>query len=148
MCGIRHPLRPRQHRRHIADDIFKCIFLNKNLWISLKISLKFVPKVPIINIPTLVQIMAWLRPGDKPLSEPIIVSLLTHICVTWPQLVSYWNCSRTKCLKCDQLKCQNFLSNFVEMCLHCNMGHNAHCGKNAHHVTNIHFDNNRHFCVS
>ena len=25
------------------------------------------------------QIMAWLRPGDKPLSEPMLVSLLTHI---------------------------------------------------------------------
>ena len=37
------------------------------------------------NIPALVQIMALRRPGDKPLSEPVIVSLLTHICVTWPQ---------------------------------------------------------------
>ena len=25
------------------------------------------------------QIMAWCRPGDKPLSEPMMVSLLTHI---------------------------------------------------------------------
>ena len=31
--------------------------------------------------------MAWRRPGDKPLSEPIMVSLLTHICVTRPQWV-------------------------------------------------------------
>ena len=31
--------------------------------------------------------MAWRRPGDKPLSEPVMVSLLTHICVTWPQRV-------------------------------------------------------------
>ena len=53
--------------------------------ISLKISLKFVPKVRINNIPALVQIMAWRRPGDKPLSEPMMVSLLTHICVTRPQ---------------------------------------------------------------
>ena len=51
----------------------------------IKISLKFVPSVPIINIPALVQIMAWRRPGDKPLSEPIMVTLLTHICVTRPQ---------------------------------------------------------------
>ena len=34
------------------------------------------------------QIMAWRRPGDKPLSEPMMVSLLTHICVTWPQWVN------------------------------------------------------------
>ena len=80
-------LRPRQNGRHFADDIFKCIFLNENAWISLKISLKFFPKVPIDNIPALVQIMAWRRPGDKPLSEPMMVSLLTHICVTGLQWV-------------------------------------------------------------
>ena len=33
------------------------------------------------------QIMAWRRPGDKPLSEPIMVNLPTHICVTQPQWV-------------------------------------------------------------
>ena len=48
----------------LADDIFKCIFLNENVRISIKISLKFVPKRPINNIPVLVQIMAWRRPGD------------------------------------------------------------------------------------
>ena len=32
----------------------------------------------------LVQIMAWRRPGDNPLSEPMMASLLTHICVTRP----------------------------------------------------------------
>ena len=81
-------LRPRQNGRHFADDIFKCIFLNENVWILIKISLKFVPKGPINNIPALVQIMAWRRPGDKPLSEPLMVSLLTHICVTRPQWVN------------------------------------------------------------
>ena len=39
------------------------------------------------NIPTLVQIMAWRRPGDKPLSEPMMVTLSTHICITRPQWV-------------------------------------------------------------
>ena len=48
---------------------------------------KFVHKGPINNIPALVQIMAWRRPGDKPLSESMMVSLLTHICVTRPQWV-------------------------------------------------------------
>ena len=66
---------------------FKCIFLNENVWISLKISLKFVPRVPVNNIPALVLIKAWRRPGNKPLSEPMIVSLPTHICVTRPQWV-------------------------------------------------------------
>ena len=80
-------LRPRQNDRHLADDIFKCIFLTENVWISIDISLKFVPKVQINNIPALVQIMAWCRPGNKLLSEPMMLSLLTHICVTRPQWV-------------------------------------------------------------
>ena len=81
-------LRPRQNGRHFADDTFKCIFLNENVRISIKISLKFVPKGPINNIPALVQIMAWRRPGDKLLSEPMMVSLMTHLCVTRPQWVN------------------------------------------------------------
>ena len=59
--------------RHFAEDIFKCISLNGNIWISLKIWLQFVPKVRINNIPVLAQIMAWRRPGEKPLSEPMMV---------------------------------------------------------------------------
>ena len=78
-------LRPRQNGRHFPDDTFKYIFLNENVIISVKISLKFVPKGPINNIPALVQMMAWRRPGDKPLSEPMVVRLSTHICVTRPQ---------------------------------------------------------------
>ena len=81
-------LRPKQDGRHFPDDIFKCIFLNENVQISIKISLKFVPKGPINNIPALVRIMAWRRAGDKPLSEPMMVSWLTHICVTRPQWVN------------------------------------------------------------
>ena len=65
-------LRPRQNKRHIADDVFKCNFWNENVQISIKISLKFVPKGPINIFPALVQIMAWRRTGDKPLSEPMM----------------------------------------------------------------------------
>ena len=85
-------LRPRQNGRHFADDTFKSIFLNEKDGISIKNSLKFVPKGPINNIPVLVQVMAWRRPGDKPLSEPKVVSLLTHICVTRPQRVNSLQC--------------------------------------------------------
>ena len=81
-------LRPRQNGRRFADDIFKRISLNENVWISIKISLNFVPRGPINNIPALVQIMAWSRPGDKPLSEPTMEIWLTHICVTRPQWVN------------------------------------------------------------
>ena len=83
-----YTLRPRQNGRNFLDDIFKCIILNENVSISIKISLKFVPKGPINNYPALIQIMAWRRSGDKPLSEPMMVSLLTHICVTQPQWVN------------------------------------------------------------
>ena len=81
-------LRPRQNGRHSADGTFKFIFLNQeNIWIPIKISLKFVPKGPININPSMVQIMVWRRAGAKPLSEPMLVSLLTQICVTRPQWV-------------------------------------------------------------
>ena len=80
-------LRPRQHGHHFPDEILKCIFVNENAWISIKFSLNIVPDGPIDNILTLVQIMAWRRLGDKPLSEPMMVLLLTHIWVTRPQWV-------------------------------------------------------------
>ena len=75
--------RPRQNGRHFADDIFKCISLNENIWISFNNSLK----CQINNIPALVPIVAWHRPSDKPLSEPMMVSSPTHICVIRPRWV-------------------------------------------------------------
>ena len=86
-CNYSFPnsLRPRQNRRHFPDDILKCIILKDNVWISLEISLKFVAAVRINNIPALVRTVAWCRPGDKPLFEPVMVDLLTHLCVTRPQ---------------------------------------------------------------
>ena len=75
-------LRPRKNGRHSTDDIFRSIFLNENVWSSLKISLKFVPEVLINSIPTLVQIITWCRPGDKPSFEPMMLILPTHICIT------------------------------------------------------------------
>ena len=74
--------------------IFQMTFSNGFSWlkimklISINISLKFVSRGPINNIPTLVQVMAWRRPGDKSLSEPMMVTLPTHICVTRPQWVN------------------------------------------------------------
>ena len=46
----------------------------KSFYLDKKNSLKFITKCPINNIPPLVQIMAWRRPGDKPLSEPMMVT--------------------------------------------------------------------------
>ena len=73
------------------DDIFRRHFqmhFLENVWISIKFSSKFVPRGQINNVPSLFQIIVWCRPGDKPLSEPMMVSLLKHICVTRPQWVN------------------------------------------------------------
>ena len=69
----------------LADNIFKCIFLNENDRIPSQISLKFVPRSSVDNKPALVQVMAWRRTGDKPLSEPMMDSSPTQICFTRPQ---------------------------------------------------------------
>ena len=74
-------------------DIFQTTFSNAFSWMNMYEFLFkfhwFVSKQPINNIPALVQIMAWRRSGDKPLSEPIMVRLQTHICVTRLQWVKW-----------------------------------------------------------
>ena len=86
ICGTKrrwvNTFRPRQNGCLFTDDIFKCILLNENVWIPFTISLKFVSIGPINNIPALVQIKTWHRQGNKPLSEPMMLSLLMHIYVT------------------------------------------------------------------
>ena len=60
------------------------------------------------NISALVQIMAWRWSGDKPLSEPIMVSLVAHICVTRPQWVNQcsfiWNKGLVNIWKYSEIK--------------------------------------------
>ena len=90
-------LQPRHNGRYFPDDIFICIFLNENVWISIKISLTYVPWGRMNDIPALVQIMAWRLLGDKPLSEPMLVSLPMHISVTQPQWVKHWFSSLWLC---------------------------------------------------
>ena len=68
--------------------MFKCIFLNENVWIPIEIWLKLVPKGSINNNPAMVKTMAWRRPGDKPLSEAMVVSLPMYICIAQPQWVN------------------------------------------------------------
>ena len=75
-------LRLRQNGHYLPDEIFKYIFLNKNVRISINISLKFVVKGTINNITALVQIKLV---GTKPLFEPMMIRLKLHICVTQPQ---------------------------------------------------------------
>ena len=60
--------------------------MNFDLYLIL---LKLVSKGPINNIPALVLIMAWHQPGEKPLSEPMKVSLVTHIYAIRSQWIKY-----------------------------------------------------------
>ena len=94
---VLNTLGPRQKWQNFADDIFKRVFLKENVCISIEFSLKFVLKGPINNIQVLVQIMAWCRPGDKPSSEPMMVSLRTHICVAQPQWVNSMSLNNAIC---------------------------------------------------
>ena len=102
------------------------IFLRKNVRISIEISLNFVPKSPIDNIPTLFQLMAWRRPGDKPLSEAMMVSLLTHKCVARPQWV----------IRCSHWSFENVKNS------HPTLSNGSHCwsmpGLNVNHVKGSH----------
>ena len=60
-------LKPGQNGCIFPDDIFKCIFVNENISILIKSSLKFVPKGPIYNIPALAperrQAIIWTNDG-------------------------------------------------------------------------------------
>ena len=61
-------------------------FFYENVLILIKMSLKFIPMGPINNIPALVQIMAWHLPGNKPLSQLIMIILLIHIYMSLDEL--------------------------------------------------------------
>ena len=63
---------PGQNGCHFTDNIFRCIFVNENFCFLIKSSIKFVPKGPIDNNPTLVLRMAWRQTGNKPLSQPML----------------------------------------------------------------------------
>ena len=60
-----------QNGRCFVDDIFRCIFVNENCCILIRIAPNFVSNGPIDSKPALVQVMAWCRTGDKPSSEPM-----------------------------------------------------------------------------
>ena len=70
-----------QNGLHFADDIFKCIFVNENVWIPVKNSLKFVLKGLINNIPVLVQILMVTRPEW--------VNMLCAYVSTWVLILSH-----------------------------------------------------------
>ena len=57
----------------LAGDIFNQIVLKENGRIPIQISRNFFPGSLIDNKPALVQVMAWRRTGDKPLSAPMML---------------------------------------------------------------------------
>ena len=63
----------------LADDIFKCIFLNEKYGLPIQISLKFVPRSPIHKASALVQVKVWRLTGawinDEPVRWRIYVAL-------------------------------------------------------------------------
>ena len=60
----------------LAEDVFKCIFLNENGRIPLQISLKIVPMSKIDNTLALVQVMTWY-----PISK--VLYIWRENCRTW-----------------------------------------------------------------
>ena len=60
----------------LADNNFKCIFMNENDRILIQMSLEFVPRSPIDNKPALVQVMAWCRTDDKLLPELMLTLII------------------------------------------------------------------------
>ena len=71
-------LRTEQNDCHF-EEIFTCIFLNETYDILIRISLKFVSKVPIDNMRTLVPVLAWHKIGDKRLPEPMLTKFCDDI---------------------------------------------------------------------
>ena len=75
-------LRLRQNGCQFPDDIFKGIS-----WMKMYENFSAAYSLGSINNIPLIDIMAWRWSGGKPLSEPMMIILLTHICVTRPQWV-------------------------------------------------------------
>ena len=84
-------LRPRKNCRRSANGISKYIFLNESVWMSLKVSLKFVRKFWIHNVLALIQIMAWRRPGE------------THYLNQWGLV--FWRIYASQSVNCIQMIC-------------------------------------------
>ena len=70
----------------LAHDIFKRVFLDENVRISIQIPLKFVPKGSNGNKLAVVQVMAWCRIGDKPISEPILTQFTDAYMRHWEEM--------------------------------------------------------------
>ena len=70
--------KPRQNGRNFANDICKGVFSNENCCILIKISLKFIHRLPISNIQPLFQIMAWMNVIWNNISIPNVEGYTLH----------------------------------------------------------------------
>ena len=75
-----------------ADDMFKRIFFNVNIWISNKISLEYIPRGLIDNMSVLVQIMAWPVQVPSHYLNQCWPSSPMHICSTRGRWVKQHTC--------------------------------------------------------
>ena len=107
-------LRLGQNGRHLADDIFRCIFLKENMCILIWISPKFVHKGPINNQSATVQVMAWCRQTTSHyLNHCWPISLLPYG-VLRPQWVKYpiWSVGLLPVMYSDRKKKHWSLTSF------------------------------------
>ena len=81
-------LSPRRNGHNFPDDIFKGICLHENDELRLRFHWRLFLSFQSSIFATLVQTIAWRWPGDKPLSEAMVVSLLAHVHYTRPQWVN------------------------------------------------------------
>ena len=84
--------RPRQSGRHFTDGIFKCIFFNENIWISLNISLNFALKVRICNSSALVHIQYIPRNMHTVFALLCLVVVIHWLIFPYPPGLLHWRC--------------------------------------------------------
>ena len=65
-------LTPTQHGCHFADDIFIFSLFCNDCYIGIQVSQQFLPKDPVNDKPTLIQIIARFLTGDKPSSGSMV----------------------------------------------------------------------------
>ena len=145
---------PGQNDRLFADDVFKCILVNKTFCILNPISLKFVRKGPIDNKSMLVQVMAWCRTGGGMSLTSREWVIYTHIYARtlWHhQLVLIIFCSApSHCLnQCSRVflrfflflsKCIFLSRKWIWKCRPQNDGHSVSasmCSSDTHLISNI-----------
>ena len=99
---------PGQNGRHLADDIFRCIFLKQKFCILIRIALKFVRNDSIDNKRALLQVMASRRKGDKAITrtnaDPVHRRLYVAL---WWRWIS-WFIPQTLVVRSTNIKPQSY----------------------------------------